>query len=139
MGQSTSTLPAHASSARGLHLVPRVRKAPEGTEVFVGCDLRDGRCVSGYLDWYNTDVDEVADRDIALNRVEVTVNGRDSAPSGFQKIILSARDISSMHVSYLGMPAVKVARSPARWMWTELIALIAGCSGALIAALRKWP
>jgi len=40
-------------------------EAPEGSSIFVGCDLTDGNYVSGYLAWYNTDVDEVADRDPA--------------------------------------------------------------------------
>src|ERR1700722_9504940 len=37
--------------------------APDNAKIYVGCDLSDGSYVSGYLDYYNTDVDEVADRD----------------------------------------------------------------------------
>ena len=40
--------------------------APDNAKIYVGCDLSDGSYVSGYLDYYNTDVDEVADRDLVI-------------------------------------------------------------------------
>ena len=90
--------------------------APEGSRVFVGCDLSDGTYVSGYLSWYNTDVDEVADRDLVLAApITVKAAGK-SSRSAFSRIILSAREITRLSVSYLAdVPADDATgiRSPA--------------------------
>jgi hypothetical protein len=93
--------------------------APKGTRVYVGCDLRDGSYIGGYLDWYNTNIEEVSDRDIALvapitirradgvvlatesrEGAEETGKG-DSQSLDFGVVVLSARDIATLYVSYL--------------------------------------
>ena len=93
--------------------------APEGTRVYVGCDLRDGSYVGGYLDWYNTNIEEVSDRDIALvapitirrtngdvlatesGETDQQVGEDDGKSLDFGVVVLSARDIASLYVSYL--------------------------------------
>jgi hypothetical protein len=93
--------------------------APEGTRVYVGCDLRDGSYIGGYLDWYNTNIEEVSDRDIALvapitirrtdGEVLATESGeadKEKSEGGSQSldfgvVVLSARDIATLYVSYL--------------------------------------
>jgi hypothetical protein len=75
--------------------------APDGSAVYIGCDLADGSYVGGFLYWYNTDVDEVADRDIVLTGPIVTKIDGEERPYDFNKMILSARSILRIHVEYL--------------------------------------
>lgn len=74
---------------------------PEDALVFVGCDLNDGSYVSGYLDWYNTDIDEVSDRDLVLAApITVKIGGNEEA-YGFERMILSARNIARLNVAFV--------------------------------------
>jgi hypothetical protein len=74
--------------------------APENAKIYVGCDLSDGSYVSGYLDYYNTDVDEVADRDLVLAApIEIKRDGK-TETSGFQQMILSARSMIRLSVYF---------------------------------------
>lgn len=76
---------------------------PSGCSVYVGCDLIDGTYVSGFLEWFNTDVDESEERDLVLGEpIIVRANGVQST-TDFQRMILSARNISRLSVSYLGL------------------------------------
>jgi hypothetical protein len=79
---------------------------PEGSKVYLGCDMNDGSYIGGYLDWYNTDVDEVADRDIVLAApIATRIDGHD-VESDFQRVVLSARNIAKISVTFLaGAPA----------------------------------
>jgi hypothetical protein len=78
--------------------------APGGSWVYVGCELADGSFVGGYLDWYNTNLDEAPDRDIALAApIKVRSDGNES-DSEFSRVILSARNITTLYVSYLTVP-----------------------------------
>jgi hypothetical protein len=83
-------------------------EVPKGQRTFVGLDLRDGTYISGYVDWFSTEIDEVADRDLTL----VAAVG---APLVFKRegisedldaarMIVSARDIVRMYVSYVPIP-----------------------------------
>jgi Family of unknown function (DUF6338) len=75
--------------------------APKGYSVYVGCDLTDGTYVGGYLSWFNTDVDDSADRDLVLNAPIIVRAEGEQSESEFQRMILSARNISRVSVSYL--------------------------------------
>ena len=78
-----------------------------GTAVYVGCDLRDGTYVGGYLDWYSTDVAETADRDFVLGAPLTTrKGGKSSELPGFQRVVLSAREVERMYVAYVKREAV---------------------------------
>jgi len=71
--------------------------------VLVGCDLRDGSYVSGLLDWYSTEVQETADRDFAVGppiRYRPSGESEDRTIEGFQRLIVSAREVVRMYVSY---------------------------------------
>lgn len=75
--------------------------APTESQVYVGCDLNDGSYVGGLLLWYNTDIDEVVDRDLILvEPLTLKIDGEKSM-SEFKNIILSARNISRIYVSYV--------------------------------------
>ena len=75
--------------------------APEGSSVYLGCDLSDGGYVGGFLDWYNTDIDEVADRDLVLAApITLKVEGETSI-SEFERLIISARNIIRMNVTFI--------------------------------------
>lgn len=78
---------------------------PEGTSTFVGCDLRDGTYLSGQLDWYSTEVNEIADRDLVLAR-PITFYDPDgeSQNVAFPRVIVSARDITRLYVSFIDPP-----------------------------------
>lgn len=79
-------------------------EGPEDARVYVGCDLRDGSYVGGLLDWYSTDVDETADRDFVIAE-PITYRPPDSDEDGtiegFSRLVLSARDVARLYVSYV--------------------------------------
>ena len=83
-------------------------EGPTGALVYVGCDLRDGSYVGGLLDWYSTEVDETADRDFVIAE-PITYRPPDSSDDrtidGFSRLVLSARDVARLYVSYVDPPA----------------------------------
>jgi hypothetical protein len=83
-------------------------EVPKGKRTFVGLDLRDGTYISGYVDWFSTELDEVADRDITLVAAvhAPLIFKRDGNPETLdaERMIVSARDIVRMYVSYIPVP-----------------------------------
>lgn len=76
---------------------------PEDSYVHVGCDMRDGSYVAGRLAWYSTEVDEKADRDLALAEpISFRPVGdiRDRALT-VPRMIISGREVSRMLVAYI--------------------------------------
>lgn len=77
-------------------------EAPEGNLVYVGCEMRDGIYISGYVDWYNTDRDDIPDRDLVLADPKIRVpDQQEPQESGFSRLVVSARDVVRLHVSYI--------------------------------------
>lgn len=80
-------------------------EGPEGAHVYVGCDLKDGWYVGGFLDWSSTEVNETSDRDFVLAE-PITYRPPDDAEdrtiSGFSRLVVSARDTARLYVSYVG-------------------------------------
>jgi hypothetical protein len=79
-------------------------EGPKDNYVHVGCDLRDGSWVSGLLDWYSTDIDETGDRDFVLAEpilFRPPDDTTDRELHGFSRLVLSARDVMRMYVTYL--------------------------------------
>jgi len=76
---------------------------PENAKVYLGCDLKDGTYVAGYLDWYSTEVAETADRDFVIAEpIEIRMPGdADSALVDFPRVVISARDTARLYVSYV--------------------------------------
>jgi hypothetical protein len=74
---------------------------PKGAKVYVGCDMSDGSYISGYLQWYNTDVDEIADRDLALAAPILVKANDQTVTSDFERMILSARNIERLSVDFV--------------------------------------
>jgi len=77
---------------------------PAESYVWVGCDLRDGAWVAGALDWYSTEIDETADRELAIAgpiefRAADASEGR--TIDGYQRLVISAREIVRLYVTYL--------------------------------------
>jgi hypothetical protein len=77
---------------------------PADDYVYVGCDLRDGTWVAGVLDWYSTEIVETADRDFAIAapisfRPANETEDRDI--QGFERLVVSARDVVRLYVTYL--------------------------------------
>lgn len=79
-----------------------VFEALDDKYVHIGCSMKGGGYISGILAWYSTDTDETDDRSLVLappfrrieadGPVDVSMVGR---------IVLSARDIEAMEVTYL--------------------------------------
>ena len=70
--------------------------------VFVGCDLVDGSYVIGYLTWFNTHPDDIQDRDLILQKpLTVIKDGVVDSNLDFDHMIISARQISKIYVSYI--------------------------------------
>jgi hypothetical protein len=79
-------------------------EGPAEALVYVGCDLRDGSYVGGLLDWYSTEVHETADRDFVIAE-PITYRPPDGSEDrtieGFSRLVLSARDVARLYVSYV--------------------------------------
>jgi hypothetical protein len=81
--------------------VQAFEEKPDDSLVFVGCELRDGTYVSGYLDWYSTELVETDDRDLML-AAPIKVKTSDGEENvDFPRVVLSAREIVRMYVSYV--------------------------------------
>lgn len=79
-------------------------EAPDGMSVFCGIVMDDGAYVEGPLDWYSTEVEESADRDLVLAkpiRYRPAGQSNDEPPLEFERIIVSSRNIRTILVSYL--------------------------------------
>ena len=75
--------------------------APSDSCTYVGCDLKDGSYVGGFLDWYSTDTDDNGDRDLVLaTPITLKVNGKTSI-SEFQRLVLPERDIALLNVTFV--------------------------------------
>lgn len=114
--------------------------APSGSRVFLGCDLKDGSYISGYLAWYNTDVEEHSDRDLALaSPVTVRSKGKSSV-SDFARIILSARDIKRIHVAYLNGGPQPVSQPAGRvTSWVAVVGLAVLAVAASVGSALSSP
>jgi hypothetical protein len=63
--------------------------------------MRDGSFISGRLAWYNTDVVEVEDRDLVfVPPIKIKMQGAEE-DSAFSRMVISARDIVRLNVSYI--------------------------------------
>lgn len=87
---------------------------PTDHYVYVGCDLRDGSWIAGVLDFYSTEVAETADRDFAI-AAPITFRpsdeNEDREIQGFERAVISARDVVRLYVSYL--PQIPDEKMPA--------------------------
>lgn len=71
---------------------------------YVGIDMKDGTYVGGYVAWFSTELDEVEDRDLVLAApITVRRDGKE-IEAGYSRLIVSARDIVRLYVSYLTKP-----------------------------------
>lgn len=76
--------------------------ARDTDEVIVGCELSDGTYVAGQLDYYSTDTAETTDRDLMLGRPRFrTASGDDAGGQDLDRVIVSARAIVRLDISYL--------------------------------------
>jgi hypothetical protein len=89
-------------------------RPPAGTAVVVGCQLNDGSYVQGRLDWYSTEAEETADRDLMLGRPLSVLNpaGEELAAT-MDRIVISARDLSRIDVWFVNEDVVAQAADTA--------------------------
>jgi hypothetical protein len=86
----------------------QVFEAVPDKRTYVGCDMRDGSYVGGFLDWYSTELEETADRDLVIAEpitYRPPENGDDREIQGFSRLVISARDIVRLYVSFVDDPA----------------------------------
>lgn len=76
-------------------------EVPETNRIFLGVDLDDDSYLSGFLDWYSTEEKDVADRDLVLATPITLIRNGDTEVVGFPRVIISARRIRRMYVSYI--------------------------------------
>lgn len=82
----------------------QVFEAVPDKRTYVGCDMRDGSYVGGFLDWYSTELEETADRDLVIAEpitYRAAGNGNDREIEGFSRLVISARDIVRLYVSFI--------------------------------------
>jgi hypothetical protein len=83
-------------------------EAEPDKRVYVGCDLHSGVYVAGALAWYSTDTEETGDRDLVLGPPLTKVtDGEVHAVDEVQRIVVSAREIAALYVTYLDDQPVK--------------------------------
>jgi len=99
--------------------------------------LEDGRYVEGYVEWYNTDVDEVPDRDLVLIRPSVVfpdgVRVSYEEAKSFRSVIISAREIRALWFSYLD-PGPNDTKNASTNPSTKFDALLIGFVGLCLLA-----
>lgn len=78
---------------------------PDDSAIYVGCDLTDGSYVGGKLAWFSTSLNENVDRALILAEPLTVVKNGAPLMVNFQRTILSARDISTIYVSYVDKDA----------------------------------
>ena len=86
---------------------------PDDSVVYLECYLHDSSYAAGTLAWYNTDIDDSPDRDLVLGRpLEVTsADGSALVEPGYdQHVMLSARDIQQIIVTYVDRAAIEAER-----------------------------
>ncbi len=109
---STRFAPAIVDVSAWYHVF---EEGPADNFVYVGCDLQDGSYVGGLLEWYSTAVEETADRDLCLAEpLTFRPVGESEEPEaeqsriqdleGVSRVVVSARDVARMYVSYLRKP-----------------------------------
>lgn len=94
--------PAVAETSGWYHVFESLK--PEGSRRLVICELMDGSSVAGELAWFNTSPEESADRDIVLAPPFGLTSRRDGeviTPQNIHLIVVSARDIQRLFISYL--------------------------------------
>ena len=83
---------------------------PDDSIVYIQCYLHDGSYAAGRLAWYNTDIDDTPDRDLALSH-PLLLESPDGSPliepGDDQHLILSARDIRQIVVTYVMQSAIE--------------------------------
>lgn len=74
----------------------------DSTYPHAGVELADGGFVSGRVYWFSTDLDETGDRDLVLGTPLqfVTAEGEEDDVDA-QRVIVSARDIRRIYVTYI--------------------------------------
>jgi hypothetical protein len=84
--------------------------------VFVGLDLHDGSYISGDLDYFSTDPNEIADRDLVLSHPTIVTPGGDELETDFPRLTISAREIQRIYTAYLDAGELPAAmNSPRKW------------------------
>jgi hypothetical protein len=81
-------------------------QVPAGKYVYVGCELTDGAYVGGRLAWYSSETVEAGDRSLVLAPPLTRRIGDDESTqvTDVERMIVSARDIVRMEVSYPALP-----------------------------------
>ena len=88
-------------------------EAPDDSITYLECYLHDGSYTAGRLAWYNSDIDDSLDRDLVLSRpITVTkVDGSELVEPGYdQFVVVSARDIRHIIVTYVAQSAIEAER-----------------------------
>jgi hypothetical protein len=96
------------------HTFDEDSQIPEGTTPFVGVELNDGAYITGYVAWFSTEPEENPDRDIVLGG-PMTMRTKGGTPQEvlFPRLILSAKDIQRIWVSYQPAPETTAPAVPA--------------------------
>lgn len=88
--------------------------APDDSTTYVECYMNDGNYAAGSLAWYNIDIDDIPDRDLALGEplVLTSADGSSLIEPGFDQVmIVSARDIRQVVISYVAKTAIEAERN----------------------------
>lgn len=81
-----------------------VDEAPEQSIVHVGCEMTDGSYTARRLAGFNPEPEDSQDRDLALAPPLTLLDssgGRYEIPQGVRRVLISARDIRRIYVSYV--------------------------------------
>lgn len=87
----------------------------DDAEIHCGCQLDDGSWVSGYLGSYSTEVTETVDRDLVLLApIAVRTREEEAQSRAISAVVISARRLVRLEVSYLPIGSIQKARAGAK-------------------------
>ena len=87
--------------------------APDNCVIYVECYMHDGSYAAGSLSWYNDDIDDTQDRDLALGQplLLASADSTELVEPGFDQIaVISAHDIRQVVISYIEVSAIEAER-----------------------------
>jgi hypothetical protein len=94
--------PVIVNESAWYHVFEEQPQDPAADQIYVGCDLQDGSYVAGILEWYSTETEDKPDRDLILGPPLLRRNrGQIDRLAGMQRLIVSAREITMMYVTWI--------------------------------------
>ena len=96
----------------------------KGRYTYAGCELKNGSYVGGRITWFSTELEETGDRELCLGP-PITFRSAEGGHGDIdaQRVVLAAREIHRIDVSYIEEPQDVATRSWLRRAWRRTTGL----------------